>query len=150
MRRRSALRPAPAAERPAPAPADPRPRCRRPPGAGSRCCSPTAPPAPAAGAAPIPTSPSCCPSGWPPPTDAVTAPRGTAARTAGRRPVPHRPTARRARPGGPRGLWLARLNDDWRFALRGIGGPLSLPGADAPEAVRRLWEEGCSRSGSRC
>ncbi|MGW1836754.1 DUF5691 domain-containing protein, partial [Streptomyces sp. NPDC002067] len=42
---------------------------------------------------------------------------------------------------GPRARWLARLNSDWKFALRGTGGPAT-PGADAPEAVRRLWDEG--------
>ncbi|MFG2209091.1 DUF5691 domain-containing protein [Streptomyces sp. NPDC048638] len=43
---------------------------------------------------------------------------------------------------GPRALWLARLNDDWKFALRGTGGPAAVPGPDDPEGVRRLWEEG--------
>ncbi|MGP4003709.1 DUF5691 domain-containing protein [Streptomyces sp. 8N706] len=44
--------------------------------------------------------------------------------------------------GGPRALWLARLNPDWKFALRGSTGGSALPGADEPAAVRRLWEEG--------
>ncbi|MES9519280.1 DUF5691 domain-containing protein [Streptomyces capoamus] len=44
---------------------------------------------------------------------------------------------------GPRALWLARLNPDWRFALRAApGGGAALPGADDAEAVRRLWREG--------
>ncbi|MFJ7771712.1 DUF5691 domain-containing protein [Streptomyces sp. NPDC097107] len=44
---------------------------------------------------------------------------------------------------GPRALWLARLNPDWRFALRATpGGGTALPGPDATERVRRLWEEG--------
>ncbi|WP_040875634.1 DUF5691 domain-containing protein [Streptomyces purpureus] len=52
---------------------------------------------------------------------------------------------------GPRGLWLARLNSDWKFALRGgfgsaqPGGPdhgAALPPPDDGEAVRRLWDEG--------
>ncbi|UUN28706.1 DUF5691 domain-containing protein [Streptomyces sp. FIT100] len=43
---------------------------------------------------------------------------------------------------GPRGLWLARLNADWKFALRGAPGGSALPAADDAEAVRRLWEEG--------
>ncbi|MET9351435.1 DUF5691 domain-containing protein [Streptomyces sp. NPDC006617] len=44
---------------------------------------------------------------------------------------------------GPRALWLARLNPDWRFALRATpGGGTALPGADATERVRRLWDEG--------
>jgi hypothetical protein len=55
--------------------------------------------------------------------------------------------------GGPRALWLARLNPDWKFALR--GGPVrgTAPGAepgggaaadaDADDAdARRQWEEG--------
>lgn len=42
---------------------------------------------------------------------------------------------------GPRALWLAELNPDWRFALR-AGAPGVEPSAEAPEAIRRLWEEG--------
>ncbi|MGW7262486.1 DUF5691 domain-containing protein [Streptomyces sp. NPDC054842] len=44
---------------------------------------------------------------------------------------------------GPRALWLARLNPDWRFALRAApGGGTSLPGPGEPERIRELWEEG--------
>ncbi|MFF8094282.1 DUF5691 domain-containing protein [Streptomyces sp. NPDC016675] len=44
---------------------------------------------------------------------------------------------------GTRGLWLARLNPDWRFALRATpGGGTALPGPDAADQVRGLWEEG--------
>ncbi|MET9440028.1 DUF5691 domain-containing protein [Streptomyces sp. NPDC006610] len=44
---------------------------------------------------------------------------------------------------GPRALWLARLNPDWRFALRATpGGGASLPRLDDADQVRRLWEEG--------
>ncbi|MER6155024.1 DUF5691 domain-containing protein [Streptomyces sp. NPDC001868] len=44
---------------------------------------------------------------------------------------------------GARALWLARLNTDWRFALRAApGGGTALPGPDEPERVRRLWQEG--------
>ncbi|MCB5911198.1 DUF5691 domain-containing protein [Streptomyces pinistramenti] len=46
---------------------------------------------------------------------------------------------------GPRARWLARLNDDWKFALRGIGGDPGAAGADTaenPEALQRLWDEG--------
>jgi hypothetical protein len=43
---------------------------------------------------------------------------------------------------GPRGLWLARLNPDWRFALRGAGAGGSLPDPADREAVLALWEEG--------
>ncbi|WP_240967549.1 DUF5691 domain-containing protein [Streptomyces composti] len=44
---------------------------------------------------------------------------------------------------GPRGLWLARLNPDWRYALRATpGGASAPPDPSDPEAVRRLWREG--------
>lgn len=44
---------------------------------------------------------------------------------------------------GPRAMWLARLNPDWRFALRATpGGGAALPGPGATERVRQLWEEG--------
>ncbi|MET7936545.1 DUF5691 domain-containing protein [Streptomyces sp. NPDC005322] len=58
--------------------------------------------------------------------------------------------------GGPRALWLARLNPEWKFALRGAAagrgaGSTALPtpsdSADPtdpadPAHVQRLWEEG--------
>ncbi|MFC5660393.1 DUF5691 domain-containing protein, partial [Streptomyces nogalater] len=44
---------------------------------------------------------------------------------------------------GPRALWLARLNPDWRFALRAApGGGSALPDTEDAEAVHRLWQEG--------
>ncbi|MEU8531109.1 DUF5691 domain-containing protein [Streptomyces sp. NPDC048629] len=43
---------------------------------------------------------------------------------------------------GPRGLWLARQNPEWRFALRGAAGGAALPPTDDTEQVRRLWDEG--------
>ncbi|MER7106555.1 DUF5691 domain-containing protein [Streptomyces sp. NPDC000229] len=43
---------------------------------------------------------------------------------------------------GPRGLWLARLNPEWRFALRGASGGTALPDPADEAAVRHLWEEG--------
>ncbi|MEV7421249.1 DUF5691 domain-containing protein [Streptomyces sp. NPDC091212] len=43
---------------------------------------------------------------------------------------------------GPRGLWLAGLNPEWKFALRGAPGSSALPRARDAEAVGRLWEEG--------
>jgi hypothetical protein len=44
---------------------------------------------------------------------------------------------------GPRALWLARLNPDWRFALRSTpGGGTSLPGIEETERIQRLWQEG--------
>ncbi|WP_437040932.1 DUF5691 domain-containing protein [Streptomyces sp. enrichment culture] len=44
---------------------------------------------------------------------------------------------------GPRARWLARLNPDWRFALRATpGGGTAPPGPDAAERTRKLWDEG--------
>ncbi|MFF8508711.1 DUF5691 domain-containing protein [Streptomyces sp. NPDC015492] len=43
---------------------------------------------------------------------------------------------------GPRGLWLARLNPEWRFALRGAGAGSSLPDPGDTEGVQALWGEG--------
>ncbi|MFE9628217.1 DUF5691 domain-containing protein [Streptomyces sp. NPDC006527] len=44
---------------------------------------------------------------------------------------------------GPRALWLARLNPDWRFALRSTpGSGASLPGPEETDRIDRLWQEG--------
>ncbi|MFJ8084830.1 DUF5691 domain-containing protein [Streptomyces sp. NPDC096205] len=44
---------------------------------------------------------------------------------------------------GRRALWLARLNPDWRFALRATpGGGAALPRLEDTDGVRRLWQEG--------
>ncbi|MFE9766991.1 DUF5691 domain-containing protein [Streptomyces sp. NPDC005808] len=44
---------------------------------------------------------------------------------------------------GPRALWLARLNPEWRFALRSMpGGGTALPDSAEPERVQQLWQEG--------
>ncbi|MFD0271206.1 DUF5691 domain-containing protein [Streptomyces sp. NPDC127106] len=43
---------------------------------------------------------------------------------------------------GPRGLWLARLNSDWRFALRGGAGGGELPDPGDAAGVEQLWQEG--------
>ncbi|MEU6357865.1 DUF5691 domain-containing protein, partial [Streptomyces sp. NPDC047072] len=44
---------------------------------------------------------------------------------------------------GPRATWLARLNPDWRFALRAApGGGAALPSVENPAGIQRLWEEG--------
>ncbi|MDH6217449.1 DUF5691 domain-containing protein [Streptomyces pseudovenezuelae] len=44
---------------------------------------------------------------------------------------------------GSRAVWLARLNQDWRFALRATpGGGAALPRPDDVEGTRRLWQEG--------
>ncbi|MGD3106872.1 DUF5691 domain-containing protein [Streptomyces sp. YGL11-2] len=144
VRRRAALRPAPAGERPAPAPADPRPPLppaarrrlallladRGGTGAGSR-----------RGTAPDLTEllpqwlAAAVEQGYRAPEALLPALLDTA-----RARTDLRPAALAL--AGPRALWLARLNGAWKFALRGIGGPAALPGAGDPEAVRRLWEEG--------
>ncbi|MET7985543.1 DUF5691 domain-containing protein [Streptomyces sp. NPDC005281] len=42
---------------------------------------------------------------------------------------------------GPRALWLARLNPEWRFALRSSsGGAAALP--EEADEIQRLWQEG--------
>jgi hypothetical protein len=44
---------------------------------------------------------------------------------------------------GPRALWLARLNPDWRFALRSVpGGGSEPPPPEERDRVQRLWQEG--------
>ncbi|MFE3514868.1 DUF5691 domain-containing protein [Streptomyces sp. NPDC059166] len=43
---------------------------------------------------------------------------------------------------GPRGLWLAALNPEWRFALRPSSRGAQRPDISDPEVVRVLWEEG--------
>ncbi|MEV6617862.1 DUF5691 domain-containing protein [Streptomyces sp. NPDC051051] len=44
---------------------------------------------------------------------------------------------------GPRALWLARLNPEWRFALRSTpGGGTSLPGPEETGRIAELWQEG--------
>ncbi|GCB46645.1 DUF5691 domain-containing protein [Streptomyces sp. NL15-2K] len=44
---------------------------------------------------------------------------------------------------GPRAVWLARLNPDWRFALRATpGGGTSLPRPENTDKIQQLWQEG--------
>ncbi|MBC7273420.1 MAG: hypothetical protein H5T76_32790, partial [Streptomyces sp.] len=44
---------------------------------------------------------------------------------------------------GPRALWLARLNPDWRFALRSTpGGGATLPHLADTARVEEVWQEG--------
>ncbi|MFE6177446.1 DUF5691 domain-containing protein [Streptomyces sp. NPDC056464] len=44
---------------------------------------------------------------------------------------------------GPRAVWLARLNPDWRFALRATpGGGAALPHLQDAAKVQQLWQEG--------
>jgi hypothetical protein len=44
---------------------------------------------------------------------------------------------------GARGVWLARLNPDWRFALRATpGGGAALPSSEDGDKIQQLWQEG--------
>ncbi|MFF5446046.1 DUF5691 domain-containing protein [Streptomyces sp. NPDC012888] len=43
---------------------------------------------------------------------------------------------------GSRGHWLARLNPEWRFALRARAGGADRPHPEDAEGVDRLWQEG--------
>ncbi|MGW2325380.1 DUF5691 domain-containing protein [Streptomyces sp. NPDC001700] len=149
VRRRAGLRPAPARPVPAPAPEDPRPPL--PPAARSRLAMLLAD-----RSSPGRSGPRSAPD------LAELLPQWLAlANQHGyRAPDALLPTlldAARARTdlrpealtlGGPRALWLARLNPDWKFALRGGPGrgtaPASEPGGAASDdaEVRRSWEEG--------
>ncbi|MFD7664910.1 DUF5691 domain-containing protein [Streptomyces sp. NPDC059788] len=144
VRRRAALRPAPARERPVPAPADPRPPL--PPAARRRLALLLADRNGAGSGNRRGTAPDL--------TELLPQWLTAAARHGYRAPgalLPALLDAARARTdlraaalgfAGPRALWLARLNDEWKFALRGVGSTAALPGPDEPEAVRALWEEG--------
>ncbi|MFK8848628.1 DUF5691 domain-containing protein [Streptomyces sp. Ac-502] len=144
VRRRAALRPAPARERPVPAPADPRPPL--PPAARHRLALLLADRNGTGGGHRRGTAPDL--------TELLPQWLATAAQYDYRAPealLPALLDAARARTdlraaalafAGPRALWLARLNDEWKFALRGVGSTAALPGTDEPEAVHTLWEEG--------
>lgn len=145
VRRRAGLLPAPAAPLPDPAPADPRPPL--PAAARSRLALLLADRAAAGGsggrrgAAPDLTEliPQWLATanlhGYRAP-DAVLPPLLDAARAR----TDLRPQALEF--AGPRGLWLAGMNPEWKFALRGSSGSSLLPSVTDQEAVRRLWEEG--------
>ncbi|PJE94779.1 hypothetical protein CUT44_26870 [Streptomyces carminius] len=148
VRRRAGLRPAAAAPRPEPAPADPRPAL--PPAAARRLALLLTDRSGGAGGR----------RGTAPDLAELLPQWLAAANTHGyRAPAEQLPAlldAARARTdlrspvlalGGPRARWLARLNPDWRFALRGrdtgLPGDGTAAGAGADRtAVRRLWEEG--------
>ncbi|MFJ6431335.1 DUF5691 domain-containing protein [Streptomyces sp. NPDC091416] len=145
VRRRAGLLPAPAAPRPNPAPADPRPAL--PEAARSRLAQLLADrAAPGGSGGRRGTAPDL--------TELIPQWLATANLHGYRAPdaaLPPLLDAARARTdlrpqaltfAGPRGLWLAGLNPDWKFALRGASGSALLPDVTDGEAVRRLWEEG--------
>ncbi|WP_086564888.1 DUF5691 domain-containing protein, partial [Streptomyces africanus] len=145
VRRRAGLRPARAAERPQPVPEDPRPPL--PQAAARRLAILLADRPGASGGGRRGTAPDL--------TELL--PQWLAAANArGFAPPPHllpalldaargrtdlRPAALEF--AGPRALWLARLNPDWRFALRSTpGGGAALPHLDDDDSIRQLWQEG--------
>ncbi|MEU2773607.1 DUF5691 domain-containing protein [Streptomyces sp. NPDC007162] len=145
VRRRAGLRPAPAAKRPEPAPEDPRAVL---PAAAARRLTMLLSDRPGTGTGgrrgPSPDLMELLPQ-WLAAADA----RGFAAPPqalpalldAARGRTDLRPAALAF--AGPRALWLARLNQDWRFALRAApGGGAALPGPEDAAGVRRLWQEG--------
>ncbi|MGW7453901.1 DUF5691 domain-containing protein [Streptomyces sp. NPDC054787] len=146
VRRRAGLRPAPAGPRPEPAPRDPRPA---PPEAARRRLAQLL--AGRTGAAGRGGRRGAAPDL----TELLPQWLAAAGRYGYRAPaalVPALLDAARARTdlrpqalalAGTRGLWLARLNPDWRFALRGgAGGGGGMPDVTDRAAVERLWQEG--------
>ncbi|MFB6710005.1 DUF5691 domain-containing protein [Streptomyces sp. NPDC056333] len=145
VRRRAGLRPATAAARPGPAPADPRPPL--PPAARRRLAQLLADrSAPSGGGGRRGAAPDL--------TELIPQWLAAADRRGFRAPASLLPPlldAARARTdlrpqalafAGPRGLWLAGLNPEWKFALRGSSGISLLPDVTDADAVQRLWEEG--------
>ncbi|WP_244315618.1 DUF5691 domain-containing protein [Streptomyces albidochromogenes] len=146
VRRRAGLVPAPAAPRPTPAPHDPRPPL--PPAARRRLAQLLAgrSASPAAAGGRRGTAPDL--------TELLPQWLAAANRRRYQAPPALLPAvldAARARTdlrpqalafAGVRGLWLAGLNPDWRFALRGGSSGSALPDPDDEAAVRSLWEEG--------
>ncbi|MFF8711934.1 DUF5691 domain-containing protein [Streptomyces sp. NPDC015184] len=145
VRRRAGLLPAAPAARPAPAPSDPRPPL--PPAARRRLAQLLADRSASGGSGGRRgTAPDL--------TELIPQWLAVANRYGFRAPAPLLPAlldAARARTdlrpqalafAGPRGLWLAGLNPEWKFALRGSSGGSSLPDVTDPEAVTELWEEG--------
>ncbi|MEU5320672.1 DUF5691 domain-containing protein [Streptomyces sp. NPDC021056] len=145
VRRRAGLRPAPAAARPEPAPADPRPAL---PAAAARRLSMLLADRPGTGGGgrrgTAPDLMELLPQ-WLATANA----RGFAAPPemlpalldAARGRTDLRPAALAF--AGPRAVWLARLNPDWRFALRAApGGDPALPHPRDTDRVRQLWQEG--------
>ncbi|MFV5998156.1 DUF5691 domain-containing protein [Streptomyces sp. NPDC056231] len=145
VRHRAGLLPAPAAERPGTAPADPRPPL--PPAARRRLAQLLADRS-------APGSAGGRRGAAPDLTELIPQWLATAGLHGYRAPAALLPAlldAARARTdlrpqalafAGPRGMWLARLNPEWKFALRGSAGGAPRPEVTDPETVRRLWEEG--------
>jgi hypothetical protein len=145
VRRRAGLRPGRAAERPQPAPEDARPAL--PPAAARRLAMLLADrPGPSGGgrrgAAPdlVELLPQWLAAanarGFAPPPQVL-----PALLDAARGRTDLRPAALEF--AGPRALWLARLNPDWRFALRATpGGGAALPQPEDDDRIQRLWQEG--------
>lgn len=145
VRRRAGLRPARAAQPPQPAPGDPRPPL--PPAAARRLAMLLADRPGAAGGGRRGTAPDLMEllpqwlaaaneRGFAPPPQAL-----PALLDAARGRTDLRPAALTF--AGPRAVWLARLNPDWRFALRATpGGGALLPHPEDSAEVRQLWQEG--------
>ncbi|WP_435211608.1 DUF5691 domain-containing protein [Streptomyces sp. bgisy034] len=145
VRRRAGLRPARAADRPQPAPEDARPAL---PAAAARRLAMLLADRPGAGGGgrrgTAPDLVELLPEwlaranerGLAPPPEVL-----PALLDAARGRTDLRPTALTF--AGPRAVWLARLNPDWRFALRATpGGGAALPHLDDPAKVQQLWQEG--------
>ncbi|KUF17746.1 MULTISPECIES: DUF5691 domain-containing protein [Streptomyces] len=145
VRRRAGLRPAPAAERPAPAPDDTRPVV---PAAARHRLAALLADHPHSGGGRRGTSPDLMEllpqwlalandRGYAPPPELL-----PALLNAARGRTDLRPQALAF--AGPRAQWLARLNPDWKFALRTAQGGAPAPGLrDADRAEReRRWQEG--------
>lgn len=145
VRRRAGLRPARAAARPAPAAEDPRPPL--PPAAARRLVQLLADRPGTGSGGRRNTAPDLMEllpqwlalanaRGFAPPPEAL-----PALLDAARGRTDLRPAALTF--AGPRALWLARLNPDWRFALRAApGSGTHLPDPADADRVRRLWQEG--------
>ncbi|MGW2747543.1 DUF5691 domain-containing protein [Streptomyces sp. NPDC001450] len=145
LRRRAGLRPGPAARRPEPAPEDPRPAL--PAAAARRLALLLADRSGGGGGGRRGSAPDLMEllpqwlaaanaHGYAAPPQAL-----PALLDAARGRTDLRPAALAF--AGPRALWLARLNPDWRFALRSApGGGAALPDLEDDEAVQQLWQEG--------